>query len=49
MRFLFVLVVLGVIAAGVVEWANAAWDAPGLPARSGNRDRGPDRAAYRDP
>nr|MBA2590119.1 endolytic transglycosylase MltG [Alphaproteobacteria bacterium] len=35
-RFLFVLVVLGIIAAGVVEWANAAWDAPGLEAPWGN-------------
>ena len=35
MRFLFVLVILVVIGAGVVEWANAAWDAPGLPAPSG--------------
>ncbi|HMH63957.1 MAG TPA: endolytic transglycosylase MltG [Rhizomicrobium sp.] len=35
MRFLFVLVIVAVIGAGVVEWANAAWDAPGLPAASG--------------
>jgi UPF0755 protein len=32
MRFALVLVILGIIAAGIVEWANAAWDAPGLPA-----------------
>ena len=37
MRFLFILVVLAVIAAGVVEWANAAWEEPGLPAPSGNQ------------
>jgi UPF0755 protein len=35
MRLLFVLIILAVIGAGVVEWANSAWDAPGLPARSG--------------
>jgi UPF0755 protein len=35
MRFFFVLVILAVIAAGAVEWANAAWDVPGLPAPSG--------------
>jgi UPF0755 protein len=34
-RFLLILIVLGVIGAGVVEWANAAWDAPGLPAADG--------------
>jgi UPF0755 protein len=28
-RFLLVLVVLGIIAAGVVEWGLSAWDAPG--------------------
>jgi UPF0755 protein len=36
MRLLFVLALLCIIAAGVFEWANAAWDGPGLPARSGN-------------
>ena len=35
MRFFFFLVILAVIAAGAVEWANAAWDVPGLPAASG--------------
>jgi len=35
MRFLFVLVILVVIGAGAVEWANAAWNVPGLPAPSG--------------
>jgi UPF0755 protein len=35
-RFLVILVVLGIIAAGVFEWAVAVWDAPGLPARQGN-------------
>jgi UPF0755 protein len=36
MRFtLIVLVILGIIAAGIVEWANAAWDAPGLPGAGG--------------
>ena len=34
-RFLLILVILAVIGAGVVEWANAAWDAPGLPAANG--------------
>jgi len=37
MRFLLVLVALGVIAAGVVEWAWNAWDAPGPAARAGNQ------------
>jgi UPF0755 protein len=37
MRFLLVLVVLGVIAAGIVEWAFSAWDAPGPAARAGNQ------------
>ena len=38
MRFFFALVVvLGVIAAGVVEWAAAAWNEPGPPAASGNQ------------
>jgi UPF0755 protein len=36
MRFVFILVVLAVIAAGVVEWGNAAWDVAGPPAPSGN-------------
>jgi UPF0755 protein len=35
MRVLFVLIILAVIGAGVVEWANSAWDAPGLPTPSG--------------
>jgi UPF0755 protein len=35
-QFLIILAVLGIIGAGVVEWANAAWQAPGLPAPSGN-------------
>jgi UPF0755 protein len=35
MRFLFVLIILVVIGAGAVEWANAAWDVPGPPAASG--------------
>lgn len=37
MRFLLILVVLGVIVAGIVEWANAAWDVTGPPAASGNQ------------
>jgi UPF0755 protein len=37
MRFLLVLVALGVIAAGLVEWAWSAWDAPGPTARAGNQ------------
>jgi UPF0755 protein len=36
MRFFIILVMLAVVGAGVVEWGNAAWDAPGLPAPSGN-------------
>ena len=36
-RFLALLVVLGIIGAGIVEWANAAWDQPGPPAASGNQ------------
>lgn len=36
-QFLLILVVLAVIGAGVVEWANAAWNQPGPPARSGNQ------------
>jgi len=35
MRFLLILVVLGIIAAGVVEWAWQAWDAPGPASPSG--------------
>src|SRR3954469_4529054 len=34
-RFLLILLMLTVIAAGVVEWANAAWDAPGPTAAGG--------------
>lgn len=38
MRFPAILaVLLAVMAAGVVEWGNAAWDAPGLPAVRGNQ------------
>lgn len=36
-KFLIILLVLGILAAGVVEWSTAAWDAPGLPARQGNQ------------
>jgi UPF0755 protein len=36
MRFVFILVVLAVIVAGVVEWGNAAWDVAGPPAAQGN-------------
>ena len=36
-RFLVILVVLGIIGAGVVEWANAAWEQPGPPALSGSQ------------
>ncbi len=35
MRFFFILIVLAVIVAGVVEWGNAAWDVQGPPAQSG--------------
>jgi len=35
MRFALVLVILVAIAAGVVEWANAAWDVAGPPAAKG--------------
>jgi UPF0755 protein len=35
MRFLLVLIVLVVIGAGAVEWANADWDAPGPAAQAG--------------
>ncbi len=34
-RLLLILVVFAVIAAGVVEWAAAAWETPGLPAANG--------------
>ncbi len=37
MRFVIILVFLAVMIAGVVEWGAAAWDAPGLPAPSGNQ------------
>jgi UPF0755 protein len=37
MRFFLILVVLAAIGAGVVEWASAAWDAPGLPAPWSNQ------------
>jgi UPF0755 protein len=37
MRFWLVLIVLAVIVAGAVEWANAGWDAPGPAAVSGNQ------------
>ena len=37
MRFLLILVALGVIVAGIVEWAFSAWDAPGPVARAGNQ------------
>ena len=37
-RFLLILVMLAVIAAGLAEWANAAWDAPGPPAASGEKE-----------
>ena len=32
MRFWIILLVLAVMVAGVAEWINAAWDAPGPPA-----------------
>ncbi len=35
MRFFFILIVLAVIGAGVVEWGNAAWDVQGPPAQTG--------------
>ena len=35
-RFLAVLIVLGIIGAGVAEWANAAWNAAGPPAPKGS-------------
>jgi UPF0755 protein len=37
MRFLAILVILAVVAAGVVEWGTAAWNVPGLPAPYGNQ------------
>ena len=37
MRFVLILIALVVIGVGAVEWANAAWDAPGLAAPSGNQ------------
>ena len=50
MRFLLVLlIVLGVIGAGAVEWANAAWDAAGPGGAGGSQTRGPDRAAHPRP
>jgi UPF0755 protein len=36
-RFIFILVLLAVIAAGVVEWGIAAWDGPGMPAANGKQ------------
>jgi UPF0755 protein len=36
-RFLVILTLLAVIAAGLVEWGVAAWDAPGLPAADGKQ------------
>lgn len=36
-RLLVLFAILAVLAAGVVEWAGAAWDAPGLPAPAGNQ------------
>ena len=36
-RFLALLLVLGVIGAGVVEWANAAWSQPGPAAPAGGQ------------
>lgn len=29
MRWLFILIVLAIVCAGVIEWGNAVWDAPG--------------------
>lgn len=37
MRFLLILIVLAVIVAGAVWWANAQWDMPGPPAKAGNQ------------
>jgi len=36
-KFIVILVILAVIAAGVVEWMFAAWGAPGLPAADGKQ------------
>jgi len=36
MRFWIILVVLAVLVAGIAEWVNAAWDAPGPAAASGS-------------
>jgi UPF0755 protein len=36
-RFLVILVILAVIAAGIVEWGIAAWDGPGMPAADGKQ------------
>ena len=36
-RFLLILIALAVIGTGAVEWANAAWEAPGPAARAGNQ------------
>ena len=36
-RFVVILILLAVIAAGVVEWGMAAWDGPGLPAADGKQ------------
>ena len=36
MRLALVLVILGIMVAGIVEWANAAWDVAGPPAASGS-------------
>ena len=36
-RFFALLIVLGIIVAGVLEWANAAWQQPGPPAPSGTQ------------
>ena len=37
MRFLFILIALAVLMAGVVEWAISAWDVPGPQARAGTQ------------
>ena len=34
-RLVILLILLGIIAAGAFEWANAAWDEPGPPTRDG--------------
>lgn len=36
-RFFLILLALGIIGAGVVEWANAAWTIPGPPAMQGSQ------------